>query len=356
MRIIFYITAATIILYFLYPVWLKLMATGRRKPGPGPGHVDGISLILLSYNGKEYLEDKINMLLKDLRAFSKHEMIIIDDHSTDGSQEILRKFEGEPDVCIILKPDHRGIPNTMNMAAGLAIYDNLVFCDQRQDASGNILEKLVMPLAYDDVGAVSACISHLDKEGCGSIIRRYENFLKAQESLAGSLMGVYGPLYALKKSCYSPIPENIILDDLYLSLKVMRQKKISIITECRIYDEHICSLHDYHRIRRYLKGFWQILVEKDLLWRLPPRELTMLIWHKYIRLLIPVLLCLCYFTTGILGFYTPWFMVVFSFLTIIGIASLTPFFSNLKNIMIHFVRINVLYVIAMAQLFLKVEH
>jgi poly-beta-1,6-N-acetyl-D-glucosamine synthase len=294
--------------------------------------------------------------LHDLRAFPKHEMLIIDDNSTDGSQDILQKFEGVAGVRIVLKPVHLGIPHTMNLAAGMANYDYLVFCDQRQDVAGGILGKLVSPLSDERIGAVSACISHVDKLGCGSVIRRYENFLKAQESLAGSLMGVYGPLYAMKKSCYSPIPENIILDDLYLSLKVMPKKKISLITECRIYDEHICSLHDYHRIRRYLKGFWQILVEKDLLWRLPPRELTMLIWHKYIRLLIPVMLSLCYFTTGILGFYNPWFLVVFSFLTIIGIASLTPFFASLKNIMIHFVRINILYVIAMAQLFIKVEH
>jgi glycosyltransferase involved in cell wall biosynthesis len=356
MYAIFIITAAVILVYLSYPLWLRAVANGTRPAKPAAGEIDGVSLILLSYNGREYLAEKIRVLLDELKAFPNHELIIIDDHSSDGSQEVLRKFEGIPNIRLVLKEVHKGIPHTMNMAAALAGYEYLIFCDQRQEASRNILRKLVEPLGQEEIGAVSACISHIDKNGCGSLIRRYENYLKAGESHAGSLMGVYGPLYAMKKSCYSPIPESIILDDLYLSLKVMASKKISILEDCRIYDEHICTLTDYRRIQRYLSGFLQILGDRALLRHLPGRQLTMLIWHKYIRLLIPVFLCLCYFTTGILSFYHPGYIVFFALLTLVGIASLTPFFSGLKNVMIHFVRINVLYVIAMAQLILKVEH
>jgi hypothetical protein len=136
----------------------------------------------------------------------------------------------------------------------------------------------------------------------------------------------------------------------------MASKEISILEDCRIYDEHICTLTDYHRIKRYLTGFRQILADRPMLGSLSGRQLTMLLWHKYLRLLIPVFLCLSYFTTGILSFYHTGFIVIFALLTLVGIASLSPFFSGLKNVMIHFVRINVLYVIAMAQLILKVEH
>jgi len=242
----------------------------------------------------------------------------------------------------------------MNLGVLQANYDYLVFSDQRQVSSTDILWKLVEPLGNEDIGAVSACISHVDKDGCSSYILRYENYLKAQESRAGSLMGVYGPLYALKKSCYSPVPESIILDDLYLSLKVMESKKIRILEECRIYDGHICSLHDYRRIRRYLKGFLQILADKNLLIHLPKRQLIMLFWHKYLRLLIPVLLFLCYLTTGILSLQDPDYLVPYILLTFLGIASLTPFFSSFRSIVIHFVRINVLYVLAMGDLLIRI--
>jgi len=315
--------------------------------------IDGVTLVLLSYNGRDYLEEKIRVLLEDLRVFPHHEMIIVDDHSEDGSQEVISKFAGEEGLRIILKDEHRGIPHTMNLAVEKARYDNIIFCDQRQEASHNILKKLSEPLGNDEIGAVSACISQLDKNGCTSLIRRYENFLKAAESRAGSLMGVYGPLYAMKKGCYIPIPEQIILDDLYLSLGIMASKKISLLEDCRIYDEHICSLTDYRRIRRYLRGFLQIITARDMLSKLPARQLIMLLWHKYLRLLIPVLLFLSYISTGILTMYNPAYLLPFILFTVLGILSLTPAISRMKNLFIHFARINILYILAMGEILIR---
>jgi glycosyltransferase involved in cell wall biosynthesis len=354
---IFIITALVILLYFSYPLWLRLASLKKMKNNNQVRvTIDGVTLILLSYNGKEYLEEKINILLKDLKSFPNYEMIIVDDYSTDGSRELLGEYMDITRMQIILKPEHKGIPHSMNLGVTFAKFNYLIFCDQRQAATGDILGKLVEPLGNDDIGAVSACISHVDKAGCSSLIRKYENFLKAGESRAGSLMGVYGPLYAMKKSCYTPIPEPIILDDLYLSLKVMGTKKIRIMEECRIYDEHICSLHDYSRIRRYLTGFLQILTDTTLLGHMPARQLIMLLWHKYLRLLIPVLLFLCYVSTGILSFYNPFYLIPFALLTILGISSLTPAIYRIKNMIIHFARINILYILAMGDLLFRQYH
>ena len=241
MNVILIITTLVILLYFSYPIWLKMLARKKVKEETVYREINGVSLILLSYNGKEYLEEKIKILLDEIKVFPGHELIIVDDKSTDGSQSLINQFKDEEGVRIVLKERHRGIPHTMNLAVALARYDCLVFCDQRQGSSREILHKLVEPLGHENIGAVSACIADVDRAGCSSVIRRYENFLKREESNAGSLMGVYGPLYAIRKSCYSPIPERIILDDLYLSLRVMATKNISIKEECQIYDEHICS-------------------------------------------------------------------------------------------------------------------
>jgi cellulose synthase/poly-beta-1,6-N-acetylglucosamine synthase-like glycosyltransferase len=133
----------------------------------------------------------------------------------------------------------------------------------------------------------------------------------------------------------------------------MELKKIRIIEECLIYDEHICSLHDYRRIRRYLTGFLQILTDHNLLGHLPTRQLIMLLWHKYLRLLIPVLLFLCYVSTGIQSFYNSFYLIPFVLLTILGISSLTPAIYRIKNLIIHFARINILYIIAMGDLLVR---
>jgi len=70
MFVIFAITAFLILLYFLYPVWLSLLRPGHAGERSETTDANGVTLILLSYNGQQYLEDKINFLLKELSVFS----------------------------------------------------------------------------------------------------------------------------------------------------------------------------------------------------------------------------------------------------------------------------------------------
>jgi poly-beta-1,6-N-acetyl-D-glucosamine synthase len=350
MKIILIITALIIVLYFAYPLWLILISSGKKNKFSLKNNTDEVSLILLIYNGKEFLEEKIKTILAELEDIPNHEFIIIDDNSTDGSREILSKYNDNHGITLILKDEHQGIPHTMNMAVKLAKYEQIVFCDQRQAPAEHFLEKVIQPLGDEDVVAVSACISEQDKSGFSSAMRRYENYLKVLETGAGSLMGVYGPLYAIRRKHYTPIPDGIILDDLYLSLNMMKAGKIRMAETCFIYDEDIYSLHDYRRIKRYLKGFVQILTEPGLLRKLPARQLFMLLWHKYLRLLIPVMLCLCYFATGIQALYHPAYLIAFIILTVTGIASLVPAISKHRNLMVNFVRLNVLYALAMGEM------
>ena len=92
MLIIFYITAFLIILYLLYPLWLLVLeqssyTTENNSPG-----INSVSLILLSYNGKQYLTEKIDFLIKELSNFKDWELIIIDDCSIDGSFDLINNF------------------------------------------------------------------------------------------------------------------------------------------------------------------------------------------------------------------------------------------------------------------------
>ncbi|NTV84884.1 MAG: glycosyltransferase, partial [Bacteroidales bacterium] len=221
MIILLSVTAFMILLYLAYPVWLAMSSTVKDVDVDGNKAIEGVSLVLLSFNGGEYLKEKIDFLLKELSVFKAYELIIIDDHSEDGSREILEKFQENKSIRLIIKAQQKGIPDSMNRAVKCARYETIVFCDQRQQLSVNILNRLVEPLKMNNVGAVSACISEHDKSHCCSRIRSFENYIKCHESKTGNLIGVYGPLYAIKKSCYSHIPEYIILDDLYLSLKIL---------------------------------------------------------------------------------------------------------------------------------------
>ena len=350
---IFLLTIALILLYLAYPFWLS--AYSRSEPGneKGINEITSVSVILLSYNGKEYLKEKIDFLVEELSCFQNYELIIVDDNSTDGSWEILDTIQETPEIKILSKPEHKGIPHSMNMGVNNAKYENIIFCDQRQKLAHNILLRVVDSLKYQNVGAVSGCISHLDNSKNYSFIRKHENFIKAIESRAGSLIGVYGPLYAIKKSCYSVIPEYIILDDLYLSLRILKTKQIELREDCQIIDENSSILYDYKRARRYLSGFLQIMKEKTIISDLNNQQKVMLMWHKYLRLLIPFFLFLCYISSGIMMLYGIEYMILFSILTILGVLSFLPIRYRIHFRLKNLIRLNILYFIALSDIMIN---
>lgn len=349
MIFLLFITATLILLYLSYPFWLILNSVDKNIEEKDSAEITQISLIYLSQNGADYLENKINFLLKELSVFAQYELIVIDDNSIDSSQAILSKFK--EDIRIILKSEQKGIPHSMNLGIREAKYNHIVFCDQRQYLSDGIISTLVGPLRYKKVGAVSACISQLDNKSKFSLLRAHENFIKSYEGKTGNLIGVYGPMYAVKKECYAEIPDYIILDDLYLTLKILKSHQVRFIKECQITEEDANLLYDYNRIKRYLKGFLQLIVEKKLISQLTKTQITMLFWHKYLRLLIPVFLFFGYVSLGFLSLESTEYLIAFLVATLVGIISITLSILKLELGIIVFMQINLLYLSAISELF-----
>jgi len=349
MIILLSVTAFIILLYLAYPGWLAMSSTVKDADIDGNKAIEGVSLVLLSFNGSRYLKEKIDFLLKELSAFKAYELIIIDDHSEDGSREILGEFLENKNIRLIIKEQHKGIPDSMNRAVKSAKHDYIIFCDQRQQLSENIIKRLVEPLKMNNIGAVSACISDHDKSHYCSRIRSFENYTKCQESRTGDLIGVYGPLYAIKKSSYSLIPEYIILDDLYLSLKILANCQVKIMKECLITDENPSILNDYKRAKRYILGFLQLINERGLISCLSTRQKIMLTWHKYIRLLIPVLLLTSYACLGIMSITEESYFIPFITITVFAILLFLParliIHHRLKNLL----KINIFYFFAILE-------
>lgn len=353
MNFIFWITGIFILIYLAYPFALW-MAAGRR----GKKHLSGkapesVSVILLTFNGGKNVAGKISFLLEELKLIPDGELIIIDDNSSDGTREIIEKFKNNEAIQVIQKDQQQGIPHSMNLGVNLAKNEILVFCDQRQQLLPGSLQRILAPLADPETGAVSGCISHVDKANCKSVGRVHENYIKSGESRIGGLMGVYGPLYAIRKNVYTPIPENIILDDLYLSLKILQNKKIVLVKNCAIIDERFSGLYDYKRARRYLRGLLQLITSKHLLQNLSSGKIMMLLLHKYLRLLIVGFLFLTFLTSGIMAASGNGYLVIFSLMTLLGLAVAFQMWFKFKSGFLDMVRINFYYLAAAVELFFR---
>lgn len=350
MATILIITASIILAYLLYPVFLKTFPEFTYPTETDPEDLPPVSVVLLTYNGKEHLAGKLKFLAEELASRPGSELIVMDDCSTDGTGELLESLNRQYPFRLVRKDEHLGIPDSMNRSLFITRHEWLIFCDQRQTFTANFLREITAPLTSDEVGAVSCLISCHDNGNQLSFLRKHENFIKKQESRTGYLMGVYGPLYAIRKSCYREIPSHIILDDLYLSLKILREKKIVLVPSCRIVEDSFVRLYNLNRSKRYLKGLVQILTRTDLVGELPFKLRVMLLWHKYIRLFIPPAVVLVFIMIGFLSLVNSTACIVLACLTAGLLLSLAArrilLFSNINSL----IRITLFYVISMVSL------
>lgn len=155
------ITTLIILIYFLYPFWLLLLKKDKYNE-EDIEVVDGVSIIYLSQNGENNIKKKIEFLLSELESFEKSEILVIDDASTDSSDTILSELKSEK-LRVYKKFEAKGIPDSMNFGVNNARYPVIVFCDQRQQLPQYIVRKLIEPLKYNNIGAVSSCIANVDK-------------------------------------------------------------------------------------------------------------------------------------------------------------------------------------------------
>lgn len=87
-----------------------------------------ISVIMLSYNHYEYVECAINSVIE--QSYQDWELIIIDDCSTDGSQQLIKSLsENDKRIRVIYHETNRGIPASTNEGVDLALGKFFAFID-----------------------------------------------------------------------------------------------------------------------------------------------------------------------------------------------------------------------------------
>lgn len=77
-----------------------------------------VSVMMLVYNTRRYVEAAVRSILD--QTWTDFELILIDDGSNDGSEEILRRLAAEDARIRLVSRENRGIVASRNEAVGLA--------------------------------------------------------------------------------------------------------------------------------------------------------------------------------------------------------------------------------------------
>ena len=124
-----------------------------------------VSIVFTSYNHQEYLRQALNSLIN--QTYQNIEIIIIDDCSTDGSQEILKEYEHFENVNLKLQTQNSGsYVKASNLGASFAKGEYLLFAQCDDFAEPNQIELLIHEfLSNPTVGVVFSKSNLVDNNG-----------------------------------------------------------------------------------------------------------------------------------------------------------------------------------------------
>ena len=168
-----------------------------------------VSVIIAAYNEERDIARKIENTLALDYPKEKLEIIVASDCSTDGTDEIVRAY-ARRGVILHRRPERIGKSVAQNHATRFSKGNVLVFSDATTMYEHDTLRKIVRSFADPDVGCVAGRLVYVSGsdaavgKGCRSYWG-YEVFLKECESRLGSLIGVSGCLYAVRRSNYARI-------------------------------------------------------------------------------------------------------------------------------------------------------
>lgn len=245
----------------------------------------------------------INIIDQDYPSDSM-EIIVVSDGSTDKTgfivKELAREFERGKlgKIRFIELENGRGKPAALNMGAGRAEGEILVFADARQKFSRRAISELVANFSDPEVGCVSGELlfvqdgkSNLEVEM--GVYWRYEKLIRKLESYTGSVVGATGAIYAIRRELFREIPAKTLLDDVLIPLLVsMQGYRVLFEASALAFDTVSKNMgKEWDRKVRTLSGNWQLLsLNAHIINPFRNRYVWRFFWHKLARLLVPFLL------------------------------------------------------------------
>lgn len=281
--------------YFGYPLWLWALARMRPRPVQRGDALPRVAIVVVGFNESARIDAKVATCLAQDYPADRLELVIVSDGSTDDMAARVRAC-ADPRVKLVAMPQRRG--KAACLADGVAATDAevVVFTDARQPLHGQAVRKLVANLADPSVGVVSGelVLRTEDSTGFGAGVDaywRYEKFIRRHEAATGSVVGVTGALYAMRRELFGAIPPQTILDDVLIPMRAAcAGARVVFESEAVAYDKpSVDARQEGLRKVRTLAGNFQLLALMPSLLN-PARNPLFLrfVAHKLLRLLAPL--------------------------------------------------------------------
>ncbi len=343
--------------YAGYPLLLSLLPRLRPR-SLAPNTLDTstlptVSIVIAARNEEQNLPRKLANLADLTYPAHLLEIVVVSDGSTDRTAAILETHAAAvpmPRLVPVLLPASGGKALALNAAVAHASGDLLVFLDVRQTVDPRAVSALVDNFVDPAVGAVSGELHLHDAEKSGDALGLYwriETLVRRLESATGSVVGVTGAIYAIRRELFSPLPAGLILDDVLVPMQVARSGHRVLFEPRALASDRIFPERgkEFSRKVRTLTGNYQLLQLAP--WLLVPSSVSSksrsntgnpllfrFISHKLLRLAIPALLLVLLLTSAFAGgwFFHTVFALQVVFYLLAAAGSLLPLTKRLKPV------------------------
>ena len=317
LEVVFWLSVVALIYtYAGYPLLLLIASWLRSRPVQRKPFEPVVSVIIAAYNEEADIAAKLENTLSLDYPKSKLEVIVASDCSTDRTDQIVKTFANRG-VILHRQSERLGKTAAQNAAVGRALGEVVLFSDATTIYNPDVLRRMVPCFADATVGCVTGTVVY--SEPGGSTVGRgtssywnYEFMIKKHESSLGSLIGVCGCMYAVRKSAYVPLYNEACSD--FVIATIMVKQRLRAVFE----PNAVCREQPNREANKELGVRVRIAAQTLAdLWRnravLNPFRYgfysIQLLSHKVLRYFAPVLLILALLSSATLAPSRPFYAV-----------------------------------------------
>lgn len=331
-EIIFYISIGVIIyVYSGYPLLIFIASRFiSRTETTDPKEWPSITLVIAAYNEEKIIDVKLRNSLELDYPSDKLEIIVGSDASNDRTEEIVKGYANKG-VHLLRVEGREGKTAVQNAVTAIATGEFIVFSDANALYSRDTLKLLIRRFSDPSVGCVEG--RRMDREEFSTaagkhelLFRDYESQIKILESMVNSCVGATGPIYAVRKCVYVPLPKEVISDLIEPTMIMCLHNKRQVFEPEAVSSEYVTnSINvEFHRkIRIMTRALYSIAKMNEIGGFLNPFKqgwfAVQFISHRFLRYLVPVFLVLLFTSNFVLldiNFYYYTFLLQCTFLSL----------------------------------------
>jgi cellulose synthase/poly-beta-1,6-N-acetylglucosamine synthase-like glycosyltransferase len=219
--------------YVGYPVFARVLGAAIDRQVKRDTIRPTVTVVVTAYNEEKGIKAKLDNLFELDYPHDKLQIIVASDASSDNTDAIVQAY-GDPRVSLLRVEGRKGKTACQNAAVRAAEGDIILFTDATTQIDATTLTAMVENFADPEVGCVAGRLIYVDTQNSltgsgGTAYWEYELSLRKAETRLGSLVGVSGCLYAVRRSAYRDISPDLISD--FVIALDMREQGLRTVLE-----------------------------------------------------------------------------------------------------------------------------